>query len=75
MSSSVGAPSTLCLYHALPGVVREEAKRHPVECGLGGADLGDDVVAVAVLLDIRETPRIWPSIRANRELSSPLSSA
>src|SRR5579884_1532773 len=37
--------------HARVRVAVEEPERHLVECGLGGADLGEDVDAVAVVLD------------------------
>ena len=40
-----------CADHARVRVAVEQAECDFVECGLGGADLGEDVDAVAVVLD------------------------
>ena len=37
--------------HAVAGVFIEEGEGDLVDCGLGGGDLGEDVDAVALLLD------------------------
>jgi hypothetical protein len=53
-------------------VVVEDLEGEALERGVDGADLGQDVDAVAVLLDLFSTPRTWPSIRCRRLISASL---
>jgi hypothetical protein len=47
----LGLGIALCAHHAMPSMVVQEAEGHLVQRGLSGADLREDVNAVAVVFD------------------------
>jgi len=55
--------------HAVQDMILEDAERDLVDRGLDRRDLLQDVDAVAMVVDILEIPRTWPSMRRRRLMS------